>query len=344
MQNNRGLVNDWHAYYGTNLSLLQRLRMLIIRLVTVALFCSAVLSQAQTWPTKPVRIVSGLGAGSSMDLVARTIAPKLSEIWGQPVIIENRTGAAGNIAAGMVSTTEDGHTLLIAQNAIAISVSLYPKLSYNLVKDLKPVSQISAMPHVVVVNANLPVKNFQEFVQLAKEKTGQMNFSSAGIGNADHMAAELLNNRVGMQMVNVPFAGGAQAMNAVIAGDTQMYLPGLPVSVPQIKAGKVKALAITSLKRSPSLPDVPTVAELGIPNFSTVLWYGLFSPNSHADTLNIKIANDLNKALNSPEMQTKLVGIGLDLIGNSPDAFKIFLAQEIQMWGQIVRNRNLRPD
>ncbi len=305
---------------------------------------SAWQSQAQTWPTKPVRIISGLGAGSSMDLVARTIAPKLAEIWGQSVVIENRTGAAGNSAAGVVTTTEDGHTLLIAQNAIAISASLYPKLSYNLRKDLKPVSQISSMPHVVVVNTNLPVKNFQEFVQLAKEKSGQMNFSSAGIGNADHMAAELLNSRAGILMVNVPFPGGAQAMNAVIAGDTQMYLPGLPVSVPQIKAGKVRALAVTSAKRSPSLPDVPTVAELGIPNFSTVLWYGLFSPTSHADTLNIKIASDLNKALNSAELQTKLAGIGLDLVGNSPDSFKTFVNQEIQMWEQIVRSKNLRPD
>ena len=305
---------------------------------------SAWQSQAQTWPTKPVRIISGLGAGSSMDLVARTIAPKLAEIWGQSVVIENRTGAAGNIAAGVVTTTEDGHTLLIAQNAIAISASLYPKLSYNLRKDLKPVSQISSMPHVVVVNTNLPVKNFQEFVQLAKEKSGQLNFSSAGIGNADHMAAELLNSRAGILMVNVPFPGGAQAMNAVIAGDTQMYLPGLPVSVPQIKAGKVRALAVTSVKRSPSLPDVPTVAELGIPNFSTVLWYGLFSPTSHADTLNIKIASDLNKALNSVELQTKLAGIGLDLVGNSPDSFKTFVNQEIQMWEQIVRSKNLRPD
>lgn len=305
---------------------------------------SAWQSQAQTWPTKPVRIISGLGAGSSMDLVARTIAPKLAEIWGQSVVIENRTGAAGNIAAGVVATTEDGHTLLIAQNAIAISASLYPKLSYNLRKDLKPVSQISSMPHVVVVNTNLPVKNFQEFVQLAKEKSGQLNFSSAGIGNADHMAAELLNSRAGILMVNVPFPGGAQAMNAVIAGDTQMYLPGLPVSVPQIKAGKVRALAVTSAKRSPSLPDVPTVAELGISNFSTVLWYGLFSPTSHADTLNIKIASDLNKALNSVELQTKLAGIGLDLVGNSPDSFKTFVNQEIQMWEQIVRSKNLRPD
>jgi tripartite-type tricarboxylate transporter receptor subunit TctC len=305
---------------------------------------SAWQSQAQTWPTKPVRIISGLGAGSSMDLVARTIAPKLAEIWGQSVVIENRTGAAGNIAAGVVTTTEDGHTLLIAQNAIAISASLYPKLSYNLRKDLKPVSQISSMPHVVVVNTNLPVKNFQEFVQLAKEKSGQLNFSSAGIGNADHMAAELLNSRAGILMVNVPFPGGAQAMNAVIAGDTQMYLPGLPVSVPQIKAGKVRALAVTSVKRSPSLPDVPTVAELGIPNFSTVLWYGLFSPTSHADTLNIKIASDLNKALNSAEFHTKLAGIGLYFVGNSPDSFKTFVNQEIQMWEQIVRSKNLRPD
>ena len=228
---------------------------LILSLVLLALSAHTV--SAQTWPNKPVKIVSGLGAGSSMDLVARTIAPVLSEMWGQPVVIENRTGAAGNIAAGMVA------------NASADS---------------------------------------------------------------------------GYTMVNVPFPGGAQAMNAVIAGDTQMYLPGLPVSLPQIKANKVRPLAVTSPKRVASLPDVATVTELGYPGATTVLWYGLFAPANIPDSLAKKIAADVNKALNSLELQSKLGGNGLDLIGSTPEAFKVFVNSEIDLWAQVVKTKNLRPE
>jgi len=317
---------------------------LILSLVLFAVIAHTV--SAQTWPNKPGTLVSGLGAGSSMDLVARTIAPVLSEMWGQPVIIENRTGAAGNIAAGMVAnaSADSGYTLLIAQNAIAISASLYPKISYSLTKDLKPISQLTAMPHVVVINPNLPVKNLSEFIQYVKEKPNQYNFSSAGIGNADHMAAELLDAKTGMAMVNVPFPGGAQAMNAVIAGDTQMYLPGLPVSLPQIKANKVRPLAVTSPKRVASLPDVATVTELGYPGATTVLWYGLFAPANIPDSLAKKISADVNKALNSPELQSKLGGNGLDLIGSTPEAFKVFVNSEIDLWAQVVKTKNLRPE
>ena len=277
-------------------------------------------SNSGTWPSRPVKIISGLGPGSSMDLVARTIAPSLSEIWGQPVIVENKTGAAGNVAASYVASVDDDHTILIAQNAITISASFYPKLGYNLKKDLKPVTQITSMPLVVIVNKDIPVKTLKEFIEYAKKRPDQLNFSSAGIGNADHMAAELLNTKAGITMTHVPFTSGALALNAVMAGDVQMYLPGLPVGLPNIQAGKVKALAVTTSKRASALPDVPTVAEAAIPGYSMPLWYGFFTSNALSDAVVAKVAQDTARALKSPEMQSKVAANGIDLIASSPDA------------------------
>lgn len=296
------------------------------------------------WPTRTVKIVSGLGPGSSMDLVARTIAPTLSEIWGQPVIVENKTGAAGNVAAGYVAGVEDDHTILIAQNAITISASFYPKLSYNLKRDLKPVSQITSMPLVVVVNNNLPVKTLKELIEYAKQRPNELNFSSAGIGNADHMAGELLNAQAGITMTHVPFTSGALALNAVMAGDVQMYLPGLPVSVPNIKAGKVKALAVTTSKRAPVLSELPTVAEAAIPGFSVPLWYGIFANQTMSDASMKKLAGDLNKAIKTPDIQNKIGSSGIDLVGSTPEAFKLFVNNEMDLWAQTIKARNLKPD
>jgi tripartite-type tricarboxylate transporter receptor subunit TctC len=322
--------------------------MKIIKLLSlVACLIYAPLGIAQSaapWPNRTVKIVSGLGPGSSMDLVARSIAPALSEIWGQSVIVENKTGAAGNVAAGFVAGVEDDHTILIAQNAIAISASFYPKLSYNLKKDLKPVSQVTSMPLVVIVNNNLPVKNLKELIEYAKQRPNESNFSSAGIGNADHMAGELLNAQAGITMTHIPFTSGALALNALIAGDVQMYLPGLPVSLPNIKAGKVRALAVTTNKRASALPDVPTVAEAAIPGYSMPLWYGVFANQSMSDANMKKLASDINKAIKSPDIQNKIGSSGIDLVGSSPDAFKAFVNNETELWAQTIKARNLKPD
>lgn len=296
------------------------------------------------WPNRPVKIISGLGPGSSMDLVARTIAPSLSEIWGQPVIVENKTGAAGNVAASYVSGVEDDHTILIAQNAITISASFYPKLGYSLKRDLKPVSQITSMPLVLIVNKDLPVKNLKEFIDYAKKRPDQLNFSSAGVGNADHMAAELFNAKAGIAMTHVPFTSGALALNALMAGDVQMYFPGLPVSLANIQAGKVKALAVTTAKRATALPDVPTIAEAAIPGYAMPLWYGFFANKSMSDAVVAKVSQDVARALKSSEMQTKVSANGIDLVGSSPQTFRSFVNNEVDLWAQVVRSRNLKPE
>ena len=200
------------------------------------------------------------------------------------------------------------------------------------------------MPLVVIVNNNLPVKNLKELIEYAKQRPNELNFSSAGIGNADHMAGELLNAQAGITMTHVPFTSGALALNALIAGDVQMYLPGLPVSLANIKAGKVKALAVTTSKRAPALPDVPTVAEAAIPGYSLPLWYGLFANQSMSDANMKKLANDLNKAIKTPDIQNKIGSGGIELVGSSPEAFKAFVNHETELWAQTIKARNLKPD
>ncbi|MES2186945.1 MAG: tripartite tricarboxylate transporter substrate binding protein [Pseudomonadota bacterium] len=298
---------------------------------------------AADFPSKPVRIIVGLGPGSSLDLIARALGPHLANLWNRPVIIDNRIGAAGNVAADVVSRADDGHTLLLAQNAITISASLYPNLPYNLRKSLKPVTQVTSMPHVIVVSTAMPA-TLAGFLAEAKAHPGKLNFSSAGIGNADHMAAELLNTKAGVQMVHVPYTSGAQALTAVMAGDAQMYFPGLPVSLPAIKAGKVRALAVTSATRSPSLPDVPTAQEAGVPGYQTVLWYGLFAPASMPGATVHQIAADVHKVLQLPETRASLASTGVDLVGNSPEEFTAFVNSEIDRWAEVVKARNLRPE
>lgn len=318
----------------------------------VAILFGALTAHAQTsppkpWPTKTVKIISGLGPGSSMDLVARLIAPSLSELWKQPVIVENRVGAAGNVAAGVVAHTDDDHTLLIAQNAITISASLYPKLSYDLKKDLKLVTQLTSMPLVILVNSTQPFKTIKELIDYAKQHPNQLNFSSAGIGNADHMATELFNAKAGISMVHVPFTSGALALNALMAGSVQVYLAGLPVSLPQIKSGKVLALAVTTPQRSAALANVPTVAEAlekVAPDFSMPLWYGIFASPGASEAIARQISADISKALKSPELQNKIGAMGIDLIGSSPDAFKTFVYNDMDLWSDIVRAKNLKPE
>lgn len=317
--------------------------------ITLGFYCLVLLwpglaHSAEAFAQKPVRMIVGLGPGSSMDLIARTLSPALTEIWGQPVVIENRVGVAGNIAAELVARATDGHTLLLAQNAITISASLYPHLNYDLQRDLIPVTQLTAMPHIVVTNLSVPAKTLAELMSLAKQSTQGLNLASAGVGNADHMAAELLNYKTRVQMVHIPYTSGSLAMNALIAGDVQLYLPGLPVSLSLIQAGKIRALAVTGTKRSSALPDVPTVQEAGIPDYQTVLWYGIFAPRTMQASEVQKIAKDLARALDMPVVKDKLRATGIEAIGNSPADFKSFVDAEIARWSEVVRERKLQPD
>ncbi len=302
-------------------------------------------AHAQSFPSRPIRIYVGFTAGSSIDVVVRIIGQKLNELWGQPVIIENRLGAGGNVAADAVAkATPDGHTLLSPNAGLAISAAFYRKLPYDAVTDLRPITQIAAQPHILAVNNDLPAKTVKELIALAKAKPGQLSFASGGPGNSDHMAGELFKYMAGIDIVHVPYKGGNQALNDTISGQVAMYFPGVPVALPMIKSGRVRAFATTGPKRLPALPDVPTVAEAGIPGYEVILWYGLLGPAGLPKELAARIHADVARVLKMPDVQERLAGLGVEPVGSPPEAFDAFLKSEIAKWQKVKKATGLTVD
>ena len=314
-------------------------------IASVALLLVAGAAHAQTFPSKPVRILVGFTAGSSIDVVVRILGQKLNEIWGQPVIIENRLGAGGNVAADAVAKAPpDGHTLLSPNAGLAISAAFYRKLPYDALKDLHPITQLAQQPHVLAVNNDLPAKSVKELIALAKAKPGQLSFASGGPGNSDHMAGELFKYMAGIDIVHVPYKGGNQALNDTISGQVAMYFPGVPVALPMVKAGTVRAFATTGAKRLPALPDVPTVAEAGIPGYQVILWYGLLGPAGLPTDVTNKIQADVARVLKMPDVAARFGGLGVEPVGSSPDAFAALLKSEIAKWEKVKKATGLTVD
>ena len=302
-------------------------------------------AHAQTFPSRPVRIYVGFTAGSSIDVVVRIIGQKLNELWGQPVIIENRLGAGGNVAADAVAkAAPDGYSLLSPNAGLAISAAFYRKLPYDALKDLRPITQLAEQPHILAVNNDLPAKSVKELIALAKAKPGQLSFASGGPGNSDHMAGELFKYMAGIDIVHVPYKGGNQALNDTISGQVAMYFPGVPVALPMVKAGKVRAFATTGPKRLPALPDVPTVAEAGIPGYQVILWYGLLGPAGLPTEITHKIQADVARVLKMPDVAERLAGLGVEPVGSSPDAFAALLRSEIAKWEKVKKATGLTVD
>mgnify|MGYP001584446228 CR=1 FL=1 len=311
----------------------------------LVLLLAACAGYAQSFPSKPVRILIGFTAGSSIDVVMRIIGQKLSEVWSQPVIIDNRVGAGGNVAADVVAkAAPDGYMLLSPNAGLAISAAFYRKLPYDALKDLRPIMQIAAQPHILAVNNYLPAKSVKELIALAKAKPGQLSFASGGPGNSDHMAGELFNYMAGINIVHVPYRGGNLALNDTISGQVAMYFPGVPVALPMIKAGKVRAFATTGPKRSPALPDVPTVAEAGIPGYEVILWYALLGPAGLPTEVTAKVHADVAGVLKMPDVRERLAGLGVEPAGSTPDAFAAFLRSEIAKWDKVKKATGLTVD
>jgi tripartite-type tricarboxylate transporter receptor subunit TctC len=261
------------------------------------------------------------------------------------VLIDNRVGAGGNVAADIVAkAAPDGYMLLSPNAGIAISAAFYRKLPYDALKDLRPIMQLAAQPHVVAVNNHLPAKSVKELIALAKARPGQLSFASGGPGNSDHMAGELFNYMAGINIVHIPYRGGNLALNDTISGQVAMYFAGVPVALPMIKAGKVRAFATTGPKRSPALPDVPTVAEAGIPGYEVILWYGLLGPAGLPTEVATKVHADVAGVLKMPDVQERLAGLGVEPAASTPDAFAAFLKSEIAKWDKVKKATGLTVD
>jgi len=300
-------------------------------------------AQAQTYPSKAVRLVVPFAAGGSTDIIARTLAQKLNEMWGQPVIVDNRAGGSTVIGTDIVAKAPpDGHTLLVTPAPFTIVPSLATKLPYDPHKDFEPVTLINTTPLVVVVHPGVPAKSIRELIGLAKARPGALNFGSSGSGGSNHLAGELFNAMAGVKMVHVPYKGNAPALTDLVGGHVDLVFNGLTSALPLIKGGKLRALGMTSLKRAGTLPDVPTVDEQGLKGFQAVAWNGLTAPARTPRDVIAKLNADVLKVIRSPELMEKLRAEGSDPVGNTTDQYAAFLRDEIVKWAKVIKFANIK--
>ena len=298
---------------------------------------------AQQYPTKPVRVVIGYAAGSSTDIVGRVMADRLGAYWKQTVFVENRGGAAGNLAADAVAKAQgDGYTLLFAQNGLAISAAALPNLPYSAERDLVPLAPVAATPHILIVGPDFPAKSVQELIARAKAAPGKLSFASSGVGNSDHLCGELFNMMAGIQAIHVPYKGGAPAVQDVIPGRVDYYFAGMPVGLPLASSGRARALGVTSKQRFPAAPEVPTIAEQGLPQYEATLWQGFFAPASIDLALGARIARDVETVLKQPDTRANLAKAGVALFEDNQANFRKFFHADIEKWKNLVSSTHLK--
>ena len=316
-----------------------------IRLAAALTASAPFLCAAQSFPERPVRMVLSFGApGGTPDIIARLIGPKLTEMWGKQVVIDPRSGAGGVLGTDIAAKAPaDGYTLVMVSPAHAINPSLR-KLPYDSVKDFTPITQLVSNPNILTVYPQLGVRTVPEFIALAKAKPGALAYGSAGIGSSQHLAGELFKTMAGVDIVHVPYKGAATAVTDLIAGRVQFTF-GAGTSLPHIRAGRLTALAVTTAKRSPEMPDIPTLAEAGVPGYEASVWYGLLAPAKVPATIVAKLHRDVTTVLKQPDVRTTLAKSMMDTApSESPQAFAEFLAKETAKWGEVVRKSGARAD
>ncbi|MES2561933.1 MAG: tripartite tricarboxylate transporter substrate binding protein [Pseudomonadota bacterium] len=299
---------------------------------------------AQTYPTKPIRLVVPFTPGGGVDINARLLATKLTEYLGQQVIVESRPGAGTNIGNEYVAkSTPDGYTLLINSGAVAINMALYKNLNYDTLRDFVAISIFSESPNVLIVHPSLPVKSAKDLVALAKTKPGVMNFSSSGSGTTQHLSGELFNLRTGVKIVHVPFKGTAPSLTAVVGGEVEVTYANIPAISSFVKAGRLRPLATTGLKRAAQMPDVPTLKETGI-DVEVTVRYGIFAPSATPRDIVNTLAGAIAKAARAPDMQKRLLDQGAEPVGNSPGEFAKIMKEEVARWAEVVRVSGAKAD
>lgn len=301
---------------------------------------------AQSYPSKPVRMIIGFPPGGGTDIIGRIVAQRMGEGLKQQIIPDNRGGAAGQIAAELTAKAPpDGYTVMMAHiAAISILPSLYPRLPYDPVRDFAPISLVAISPQLVVAHPSLPAKNIKELIALAKARPGQIHFSSVGNGTVQHLAGELFNLQAGVKMVHVPYKGGGPAVIDLVAGHVQLSFDVIPVVVSHVKAGKLRPIAVTSEKRTPLMPDVPTVNESGLKGFDLSTWWGLVAPAGVGKEVVARLHGETVKALQLPDVRERIAANGADPVGNSPEEFATFIRNERTKYARIVKEANIKID
>ncbi|GAB7550045.1 Bug family tripartite tricarboxylate transporter substrate binding protein [Cupriavidus sp. CuC1] len=303
-------------------------------------------AQADTYPSKPIRMVVGFPSGGAPDILARIFSEKISPSWGQPVVVDNKPGAGGNIGAEAVAhAAPDGYTLALGTvGTHSINGSLYSKMPYDMVKDFTPVILVASTPNVLVVNPSVPAKNVAELIALAKAKPGSLTFGTPGVGTSPHVAGEMFNALAGVKLTHVPYKGRAMAIPDLLGGHISMMFDNLPSAMPVIKEGKVRALGVTSAKRSPSAPDIPTLAEQGLPGFDADSWFAIFAPANTPKDVIAKLNTELNRIYQLPDVQAKLKTLGLDPILGTPEKLAGYQRAEIAKWAKVVRDSGAKAE
>lgn len=319
-----------------------------MRLLLIAIALLAQLAHAQTdWPRREVRVFVGFSAGGTTDIIARLIGNELSRAWGQPIVIENRAGATGNIAAELVARARpDGYTLLMGSvGPLAVNASLYKSMPYDNLKDLAPVTLVAHVPNMLVVNPRaMPAANLQEFLALVKANPGKYFFASTGSGTSSHLSGELLKVQAGLDMTHVPYKGSV-ALNDLLSGESVHFMfATIPSVIQLVRSGKLRALAVTSLKRSAAVPELPTLAESGFPGFDSSSWFGLVGPAGLPREIANKIAGEVARALRQPEMREKFIQQGADPVGSTPEEFGEYMRAETAKWAKLVKASGAKVD
>jgi tripartite-type tricarboxylate transporter receptor subunit TctC len=315
-----------------------------------ATFFSAVLAVtpalAQTYPTKPIRIIVPFAPGGNVDITARTVAPELSALLGQQVLVENKPGAGGTIGANEVAkAAPDGYTLLMGSNStISVAPALYPNNPYNPVRDFAPISNLAQVPFVLVVHPAVPANNVRELIALAREKSGQLSMASAGTGSSNHLVGELFQAQTGVKLNHIPYKGSGQALNDLLAGQVNVMFDQLTSASASIKAGKLRALAVSSSTRSAALPDVPTFAEAGVANFDFTNVTGLLAPAGMPPDIIAKLHAAAVKAVESKAVRDRFAAMGVIGVGDRPDQFATFIREDFARWSKVVKDGNIKVD
>jgi tripartite-type tricarboxylate transporter receptor subunit TctC len=305
------------------------------------------LAQAQgAYPNKPVRLIVPAAPGGGADFLARIVGTRLQEQTGQSFVIDNRAGASGTIAADLTAkSAPDGYTMLLGQStSIAIAPHLYPKLPYDTLRDLKPVTLVAEVPNMLVVHPSVQANSVREFIALAKAKPGSLNYGSAGNGAPSHLAGAMFNGAAGVDLVHVPYKGAGPALNDLVSGQIQVMFAPMVAAMPQVKSGKLRALAVTSAKRSPAVPDVPTLAESGLPGFAIVSWFGFFVPAATPQAVVDKLHQETVKALKHPDTVERFAKEGAEPEGNTPAEFAAYVQQESARYAKVVKDNNIKAD
>jgi len=320
-------------------------RMLGVMLAVAEIVTAGHAAAQSNYPEKPIRIVVGFPAGSTADIVARLLGQKLAESLGQPVVVENVTGGAGGIAADRVAkAAPNGYTLALSGSSpIVVNPSLY-KLPYDPVKDFAPVSQVSVSSNILVVPNAVPAKNVRELVALAKAQPGGLTFASGGSGSSPHMAGELFKSMAGIDIREVPYKGVVAAIPDLLGGRVTMMFSPVSVALPLVREGKLRGLAVTSLKRSPAVPDLPTIAESGYPGFEVTLWQGLLAPAGTSATIVRKLHLETVKVLALADVRARFADLGMEVLGNSPEEFAAAIKSEIPKWAKLIAESGIKPD